>query len=33
LEAHTGRVNAVCTVRSDGRELIASGGTDGTVQI
>ncbi|HET9255983.1 MAG TPA: hypothetical protein VFO16_12380 [Pseudonocardiaceae bacterium] len=33
LEKHTGRVNAVCQVRGGGRELLACGGSDGTVQI
>ncbi|MEJ7716351.1 MAG: hypothetical protein WKF40_11985 [Thermoleophilaceae bacterium] len=33
LEGHTGRVNAVCAVRVDGRELLASAAADHTVRI
>ncbi|GFJ93162.1 trypsin-like peptidase domain-containing protein [Phytohabitans rumicis] len=33
LEGHTGRVNAVCAVTTDGRSLLASAGDDGTVRV
>ncbi|GAB3005499.1 hypothetical protein GCM10023080_083920 [Streptomyces pseudoechinosporeus] len=33
LDGHTGSVNAVCSVRVEGKELLASGGADGTVRL
>ena len=33
LEGHQSGVNAVCAVTVNGRELLASGGDDGTVRI
>lgn len=33
LDGHTGSVNAICSVRVNGKELLASGGADGTVRL
>ena len=33
LEGHQGGVNGVCAVTVNGRDLLASGGEDGTVRI
>ncbi|WP_424862735.1 WD40 repeat domain-containing protein [Streptomyces sp. MMS24-I29] len=33
LDGHTGSVNAVCSVEVQGKELLASGGADGTVRL
>ncbi|MFF1692046.1 WD40 repeat domain-containing protein [Streptomyces sp. NPDC058257] len=33
LDGHIGSVNAVCSVRVEGQELLASGGADGTVRL
>jgi WD40 repeat protein len=33
IRGHQGRVNALCTVTVDGRNLLASGGKDGTVRL